>query len=242
MIFVSEFSATFNKTVMGKVWGFVMPVVPLLAFFLLTALRVFPSHETIDPLSYMAVGVTLWLFFHGLIMVPTEAVAKRAPVLKSSNFPMICLFMASYGRLAFEMLVRIAVIAPILLMSGVSAEGLLLVPLLLVPASAFCVALGILLGLGGVLLQDLKNIAEIILRYLIFVSFAIFPLSLGGLGEWLYVLNPLAIFIDNIRNVLILGELAKPEHFFVVTVFSAVLLVFVLHLYSVLERRIAGAL
>lgn len=242
MIFVSDFSATFKKTTLGKAWGFVMPVVPLLAFFLLTALRVLPSHEAIDPLNYMAVGVTLWLYFQGLIMAPTDAVAKRAPIMKSSNFPMICIFMASYGQLAFEMLVRIVVISPLLFMSELSVLGLLLLPLLLIPASAFCISLGILLGLGGFLLHDLKNVADISLRYLIFVSFAIFPLSLGGVGECLYTLNPLAIFIDNIRNVLLVGELATPLHFFVVSIGAVILLVFALHIYNVLERRIAGAL
>lgn len=243
MIFKSGFTATFRQTVFGQLWGVIMPLVPLFAFFILTLLRIFPAHESIPPLSYMAVGVTLWLYLQGLMVAPAEAVTKHASVLKSSDFPMVCVFMASYGRLAFEMLIRILVVAPILVFFyEISLAGLALVPLLLLPASAFGIAFGIFLGLGGIVVQDLKNVMEIILRYLIFISFAIFPLSMSGVGGWFYSLNPLAIYIDNIRNVLITGHLATPGHFYVVSLISIVLLVLALHLYSVLERRVAGAL
>ena len=243
IIFKAGFAATFRQKIFGIAWGFVMPLVPLLAFFFLTLLRVFPTHETIHPLTYMAVGTTLWLYLHGLVVAPAAAVQKHASVLKSSGFPMICLFAASYGRLAFDMAVRIAAITPFLLvLDNVSVRGLMALAALLIPASAFAMALGILLGLGGAVLKDLENVVDIILRYLVFVSFAIFPISREGLGWWLYTFNPFAIFIDNLRNVLVVGNLATPWHLGLVSVFAIVLLVSVLHLYSVLERRVAGAL
>jgi len=243
MIFRSGFTATLRQTYLGALWGFIMPLVPLFAFFALTLLRVFPSHETIPPLSYMSVGVILWLFIQGLIMAPAEAVAKHASVLKSTNFPMICIFVASYGQLAFEMLLRLLVVVPMLLfLHDLSLSGAALLPLVLLPVCAFSVALGILFGLAGILVQDFKNVLEIIFRYLIFVSFAIFPLSMNGIGGWLYSLNPIAIFIDNGRSVLILGQLATPGHYYASSVLSVVLLLFAIHLYYVLERRVAGAL
>ncbi|MES9904330.1 MAG: hypothetical protein ABW168_16845 [Sedimenticola sp.] len=243
MLFKSGFMAAFRQTFLGFFWGILMPLVPLIAFFILTLLRVFPTHEAIPPLSYMAVGVTLWLYLQGLIVAPAEAVAKHAPVLKGSGFPMICVFMASYGQLAFEMLVRVFVVVPLLLVFfDISATGLGMIPFLLIPASAFSIALGIMLGLAGIVIPDLKNVVAIVLRYLIFISFAVFPLSLTGIGGWLYSLNPLAIFIDNIRSVLVLGNLSMPGHFYAASAVSLAMLLVALHLYNVLERRVAGAL
>jgi ABC-type polysaccharide/polyol phosphate export permease len=243
MIFKSGFTASFRQTALGLFWGFAMPLVPLLAFFILTLLRVFPEHDSISPLGYMAVGVTVWLYLQGLVMAPTLAVEIHAPVLKSTGFPMICVFVASYGRHAFEMVVRIAAVAPILLYYfDLSLFGFGVVLILLLPASAFCVALGILLALAGIVFKDLKNVMDIFFRYLIFISFAIFPISLSGGGLWVYSLNPFAIFIDNVRSMLMLGELSMPNHFFVASGVSVLFLVLSLHFYHVLERRIASAL
>jgi len=243
MIFRSGFSATFRKTALGLVWGLIMPLVPLFAFFALTLLRVFPAHELIHPLSYMATGVTLWLFFLGLMTAPGRAVTTRASVLKHSDFPLIGEFMASYGTQCFELLVRMLVILPVLLIySDLNAKALLTGVACLVPATAFCVSMGIIIGLAGIAIPDSRNVIEIVLRYLVFVSFAIFPLPLSGIGGWLYALNPVAIFIDNIRSAVILGDLSTPLHFYVTSGFSVFLLLIVLHVYNMLERRVAGAL
>jgi ABC-type polysaccharide/polyol phosphate export permease len=99
-----------------------------------------------------------------------------------------------------------------------------------------------MIGMVGIVLRDLKNIADIFFRYMIFLSFALFPLSLEGVGWWWYTFNPFAIFIDNIRSVLLLEQFVSPVHFLVLSLLSVALLVIVLHLYYVLERRIAGAL
>lgn len=243
IIFRLGFVATFRQTLFGVVWGFVMPLVPLLAFFLLTALRVFPEPADISPANYMAVGVTLWLYLQGLMTAPMTAIDEHSVVVKSTGFPVICLFASSFGRYSFEMLVRLVVVVPVLIsLTDLSLTGVGMAIVLLLPATAFGIAIGVLVGLVGIVLRDVKNIADVFFRYMIFLSFALFPLSLEGVGWWWYSFNPFAIFIDNIRSVLLLEQFASPVHFLVLSFLSAVLLVYVLHLYYVLERRIAGAL
>lgn len=242
-IFRSEFLARFKGTVMGVGWGVLLPIVPLLAFLVLTLMRVFPTEQGLSPETYMMVGVSVWLYLQGLVVAPSSAVEKHAAVLKSSRFPLICMFAASYGKHMFEMLVRLVFIVPILTYSGnVKLGGLVFAVLELIPATAFGVAIGILVGMLGIVIKDVRNVVEIFFRYLIFVSFAIFPLSKNGVGWWLYTLNPFAIYVDNIRSALTRGGIESPEHLISAIVVSCLVLVVSLHLYHVLERRVAGAI
>ncbi len=243
IIFKAGFSAAVRETAIGKLWSIIMPIVPLFAFLFLTELRVFPADEAIQPRAYTAVGITLWLYLQGLVMAPASAVSKYREVMKSSSFPIIGLFTASYGQLAFDMLVRLSFVTMFVIIGEVTVAGVLSTFVLLIPATAFAVACGILLGLGSILAKDIRNFAEIVFRYLVFVSFAIFPLPLdSSVAAWLYCCNPFAIFIDNIRTMLLLQDFATPIHFGVVTVLSFGFLMLALHVHNVLERRVAGAL
>jgi ABC-type polysaccharide/polyol phosphate export permease len=174
---------------------------------------------------------------------PMASIDEHSAVVKSTGFPLICLFAASFGRYSFEMLVRLVVVVPVLIsLTDLTLTGVGMATVLLLPATAFGIAIGVMIGMVGIVLRDLKNIADIFFRYMIFLSFALFPLSLEGVGWWWYTFNPFAIFIDNIRSVLLLEQFVSPVHFLVLSLLSVALLVIVLHLYYVLERRIAGAL
>lgn len=244
MIFKSNFALSFRETSAGLVWGLLLPLVPIIAFLFLSLLRVFPADRLIHPVSYLMLGMLIWLLLQGLVIVPINAITRYKAVVKSTEFPLICIFLASYGQLAFDTLVRLLLVLPVVMyFSDFDTAGLLLLPLLLLPAIAFGIALGVTLGLANIVLGDIKNLTDVAFRYLIFISLAIFPLPLTNkFVWWLVTLNPFAIYIDNIRSMLLLGKFSTPLHFGILSGLSILALVLVLHVYYVLERRVAGVL
>lgn len=243
MIFKSNFTATFRETALGAVWGIILPLIPLGAFLFLSMLRVFPTDRLIHPMTYIIVGISLWLLIQGFIMAPIAAIEKYREVLKSSDFPTIGIIVSSYGQLLFDLLVRLFILVPVLLhYSGIPPIKALLVPLYMLPMVGLSMAIGMLLGLGFIWLRDIKNLAEIGFRYLVFISLAIFPLPQEGIGWWLYTLNPFAIFIDNIRSVLVLGELSHPIHYWILSSLSVLAILIAGYMFNILESRARGNL
>lgn len=246
VIFRAAYAASTRETKLGRIWSVLMPLVPIGAFVCISLLRVFPASPAISGGAYLGIGLALWLLFQGIILSPMEATRKYRHIARGAELPLICLFAASCGRALFDTTVRLLLLVPMLLALGHLRSGwagLAWTVLLLAVALTFFFALGVLLALLNSLLGDVRNVIDVAFRYLVFVSFAIFPLPMElPAAIWLYHLNPLAVFIDNIRSALVLGELASPTALATWSLVSIAVVIAIMHAHHVLERRLVSAL
>ncbi|MGH6945226.1 MAG: ABC transporter permease [Geminicoccaceae bacterium] len=241
--FARNFRAQVRSTALGAIWSFGLPLVPIMVFVFLKSLRIFSGDHAIHPTLYVTVGMTLWLLIAGSITAPLQALQRERAMLVRSRFPLAGAVLVSYGEVLFETLVRVAAAAlAVLWFAGLPPASALLLPLLLVPPVLLGLGLGLLLAVANVVAQDVRNGTNVVLRYLIFVSYAIFPLPEGPWGTWLYLLNPFAILIDNIRSVILLGRFDAPVAFTVVSVLAILVFILACRVLHVTQERIRGFL
>jgi lipopolysaccharide transport system permease protein len=241
--FRNEFKGKFNQTALGMVWQFVEPVIPISAYALLAYIAVFPTRGDMPALVYIAIGITLWMLMTDGINRQMSALHSAKVVLNKSNFPMIGVLAGGFAQSAFETLVRLAAVLVIyaLLVGAPPWRAVLALPML-VPMVLFAVGLGMALAVLNVVYRDIENVVQIILRYGFFLSLAIFPLPDHPVVDRVLAFNPFAVFIDNIRTVLVLGT---PADFPVFIIWSGVSLVVFLagaKLAYVMEPRLRGFL
>jgi ABC-type polysaccharide/polyol phosphate export permease len=78
---------------------------------------------------------------------------------------------------------------------------------------AFSIGLGLILATFNIVLPDIDQLTGMILRYAVFFSYAFFPLPdlpwVRAFNLW----NLPAIFIINIREILVLGTCSQPGLF-----------------------------
>ena len=228
---------------LGTIWALILPVIPVSAYLFLRLVLAPDSSDSIHPALYVGLGVTIWFAFAGLILAPINTIDSQATLLARSHYPLSAAITSNLSVLAMDALTRLVFILPFfLVLSKPSAAGILLSLLVLLAGALFSLGLGCFALLLTLAIPDAKNLIDISLRYLIFLSLAIFPLPQWQWAEWVVVLNPLAIFIDGARSLLILGETDKA---FLIAGYSLLgLIVFVLGVRSLksCERQIRGVL
>tara|TARA_B110000971_G_C19934008_1_gene465414 strand:+ start:159 stop:947 length:789 start_codon:yes stop_codon:yes gene_type:complete len=187
-------------------WNFIQPIVPLGFYILLSQINVFPQVDGMSRLTFVSIGVTLWLLFSGLIMVPMNGLEGALRDLSNARLSALSQLFIRLNDLIFDTLVRVVFVTFILIFAS---EDSLEVNLLFIPFTILvmflCFGLGIILGTFNLVMGDVGRVVTILLQYGIFVSGVIFPISrLGELGGYL-ALNPLFLAIQNLRSLIVSG-------------------------------------
>lgn len=206
-------------------WNFIQPVVPLGFYIILSSLRIFPDVEGMDRLTYVSVGVFLWLFYCSLISGPMNGLARAIKALQSEKLSLLSQIIAQLTDLFFDSFIRLLVLCAILLfLSDSSLSMSFSLITIFLSSSIFFFSIGILLGALNLAFGDLSRFVAIMLQYGIFVSGVIFPIAGLGKVASLAAFNPLYIAIESFRQSAVLGQ--TPDLVLLTSVFVMSLLLF----------------
>lgn len=239
--FSSDFNSRMRLTHLGTAWNFILPLVPLMIYSTLMAVRVFPQFGGVDPIVYVTLGVTAWFFFAGLISGPITLVQNKKRELSRTRLPLMSVVVSGFAQNVFDTFVRLSVtIVIFLLVQGAPAWQVCFVPLLLIPATLLCFGLGLILAVLNCAYLDTRQVVLIVLQYGLFLSGVIFPIGrIPGANQFL-AFNPLFVFIENIRSLPVRGTFVHVPSLIGFSILSVVVFVLACRLFYVLEPRILG--
>ena len=226
-----------------SLWIVVLPCVPLSVYMLLGTLRVFPTRSGMDGVAYVIVGATLWYLMAGLTTGAMSALSSKGKSAVQDSYPLVAVLASANVQQVFDFSVRVLVsLAILLFVQPPNVVGALLFIPALVPAALLFVGLGLIFGIFSVAIVDLYRLLPILLQYAFFLSLVLFPLPEIGIIPSLLTANPFAVFIDNIRHLLLLGTLSNAAAYAVWSVLSALVFLWALRFYFASHARIAGHL
>gem|GEM_PF-1208223 len=204
--FRRDFRLASQMSGLGTLWNYVLPLVPLSVYIALMAVRVLPAFDGVNGLLYVAIGVTLWLFFSGIVLRPITVLESRFRELSRTQMPMLAALLSSFAYLIFEMTVRFAFVAILFgFFQGLPKSTAVLLPVILFAGFLFFFPVGLILALWNLAYSDIGKLTRIFLQYGIFLSGVIFPIaSLPVVGPVAF-LNPFYVFIEASRSALALG-------------------------------------
>lgn len=239
VVFRGDFRSSYRGTVLGVLWNFILPLVPISVYIMLVNLRVFPKYEGLDPAVYISFNVTLWMLFTGVVTRPIQTVKQRTQDAMKTAIPLTAAISASFGQLCFDTLVRLALVVTLVAIFGpIPAPDLPYLALAVLTGLIFCVALGLILSIFNMIYPDVDRITTIILQYGIFLSGVIFPLSTMGPLSVLENYNPFNVFIKSARDLLFFGVHADMLALYVWSGAAAVLATVAARFFYVMEHRI----
>tara|TARA_R110000868_G_scaffold297168_4_gene557466 strand:+ start:1290 stop:2168 length:879 start_codon:yes stop_codon:yes gene_type:complete len=202
--FKRDFTSQSNLTRGGALWNYILPLVPLGAYVLLMAMRLFPSFGAVNAVVYITFGVTLYFLFSGLVRIPITVLEGQFSSLSKSNTPIISATIASVSQLMFETLIRSAlVIVVFIAFQGAPSWHVIFIIPLLPCAMLLFFSLGIILAQFNLAYRDVAKIVSIVLTYGLFFSNVIFPMGNGPVITQILSFNPFYIFIENCRGLAI---------------------------------------
>jgi len=241
LIFSRDFKASYRGTALGVFWNFVLPLLPVSVYVFLSVLGVFPPADNLPRGVFVAFNVTLWLLFSGLVEQPISVIKSRNAEAMKTSMPLSVAVASGFATLAFETLLRFLLVA--ILVVATQAVPALTLPLalgVLFLGALFSLSVGLVLAIANIAVPDVQSIVVVIMRYGIFVSGVIFPLSAIGQLEWLEIINPFAIFIHAIRDLTFHGTLTYPIPLAVMGAITVVAVLFSARVFYLMEYRIRG--
>jgi lipopolysaccharide transport system permease protein len=210
-----EVVGRYKGSILGILWSFLNPLLMLTVYTFVFSV-VFKARWGVsgeESKINFAIILFAGLIVHGLF---AECV-NRAPGLILSNvnyvkkvvFPLEILPWVVFGSALFHTSISFAVlVAAQLIFNQHMPWTAVLFPLILLPVIFATMGLSWFLASLGVYLRDIGHVTGIFTTVLLFISGVFFPISSlpDPYQTWL-TLNPLAVIIEEGRNVLIFGHL-----------------------------------
>ncbi len=205
----------YKQAVMGFAWAIFMPLLIVLAGFLirLAMATVSGSELQTTTVAGLAVKSLPWAFFVGSIGFTVNSLTGNMNLVTKVYFPREVLPLASIGAQLFDTLIGTAGLLLLLPFLGVRPTAALLwVPLLALILIMFTAASGLFLSCANLFFRDVKYIVQVMLTFGIFFTPVLFePAMLGPIGAQLVMLNPLAPILEGVRLAVVEGHnLAEP--------------------------------
>ncbi len=221
-----EVVGRYKGSLMGMAWSFFNPLLMLVIYTFVFSV-VFKTRWGISAQEGkmdFAIMLFVGMIIHGLF---AECV-NRAPGLILSNvnyvkkviFPLDILPWVAFGSALFHTAISLIVliVAQLIFMGHIPFTALLF-PVVMLPLVFATIGFAWFLSSLGVFMRDIGQITGVITTVLLFMSGVFFPIS--ALPEphrtWIG-LNPLAVIIEEGRNVLILGNLPDPVNWCIMMV------------------------
>lgn len=241
--FKRNFQGNYAETVLGQVWMVILPLVQIGVYVLLAHMRVVARSEEIPFVLFITIGVTVYGMATGPVLDTMGAIRAEAALLSKTNVSIMTVVLSRFAHLVWDVSVRLVFIVGIMVWLGVAPGwGALLVPLAMLPVFLGALSAGLILGILNTIARDVANTVSIIVRYGFFFSSVVFPLPKEGTLGTIMIFNPLNTFVNEIRNLMVKGEMEDVPLFLITSALMVVLFFFAAMFLYRSEARIRSAL
>jgi lipopolysaccharide transport system permease protein len=235
---------TYQQDVLGIFWAIVMPIVPMTVYMILAHIKVFKTVDDMPHIFYIAMGMLVWLLMTNTIHAMTISIKAEKAILTTSNFPVFPAMLSRLGEMLHDTTIRLLAVIFIIVWYQVDVHFVrsLMSLLGLLPAIIFAVALGMILGLLDVVIQDTRRIVTLMLRYGLFVSSVIFPFPEWGIPQMLNQFNPFNTYVNGVRDLLYHGQLDNPSLYFYTSLVGVILFLIAVRLVYSMDYKVRAYL
>lgn len=240
-LFIRDFSNSYQLTRFGVVWNYVLPIVPITVWVLLSGLRMFPSFDGVSSVVWVTMGVTLWFLFSGFLMLPISTVESKIREGTKSEMPLIGFVIVGFAQLFFDTLVRVIATAGVFIFfQGLPHVGALLTPFIVLSAFMFFTGIGLILAVFNLAYRDIIKVVGMVLQYGMLLSGIVFPIAdVPFLSDYV-AFNPFFVFVDSIRTLFVQGTIKHPVELAVFCASGVIIFVFACRFFYISEKRLKG--
>ena len=204
-----EVKVRYKQSFLGAAWAILQPLVLMLMFTLVFSLLVrIPSDDFPYPVfSYTA--VLPWTFFATSISLGSPSLINNLSLVTKTYFPREILPIGTIGASFLDYLIASTIFIVMLAYYRIPFTATMLwVPLILLLQIILTFGVVLLAASISVHFRDVRFLVPLGLQVWFYATPVIYPVGL--VPVWfrpIYMLNPMAVFIDSYRRVILHGEL-----------------------------------
>lgn len=171
---------------------------------------VFKAKEPYFPV-FIFIGLSMWDFFNRMINQSVRIVKTNKPIVSKVYLPKYILVLTKIWVNSFKMMISFGIVILMMIFYRVplTFKVIYTIPTLLL-LLLFTFACSIWLLHYGVFVEDLSNVVMIALRMLFYLTGIFYNVGTripAPYGEFLLKYNPMAFFLECMRNALLYGKI-----------------------------------
>ena len=204
----SELNAEVANSYLNWVWWILEPLCFMAIYAVIFSLF---FKGKIDYLTaFIFLGITIWEFFNVMLKTSVKLVRGNKAIVSKVYIPKYILLIEKMMRNGFKSMISFCIVLVLMVIYQVplSWNVLWFFPVLL-SFLLFTFGTCTLLLHFGVYVEDLANITNIVLRLMFYITGVFYNLAdkvAGAWGYWLVRLNPLALYLNSMRDVLLYSK------------------------------------
>jgi lipopolysaccharide transport system permease protein len=248
-LFRRELRVRYRGSTLGLAWTLINPIVLMLGYWLLFSILLRAVSIENYPLFVLS-GLVTWMFFQSALQMSCTSLLSQASLVKQVRFPRQLLPLSVVATNFVTMLVMLAVVLPINLIFVPETRSTFWAALpLFIPLTALITGLAILVASATVMFRDVEHlVVTMLLPWFIltpiFYTFDQLPgiESHPTVADALYYGNPVAPFVEAIRDPLFWGELPQLSDIVYVLAAAAISLALAAFVFRRVDDQLAAQL
>jgi lipopolysaccharide transport system permease protein len=242
---VRELRVRYRQSTLGPIWALLQPLALMVLFSLfLGRFARLPSHGIPYPIFYYAALVP-WGFAAAALSVTSSSLIVNAALINKVYFPREIFPLVGMLVAAADLAcASIGLVGMMIYFQTPLTPHLLYLPLLFAGQFLFCLAFGLLLAGVSVYLRDIRHALPFLTQVWMYASPVLYSLeSVPARFVLPYMMmNPLAVYMDGYRRVLLQGQAPQLPYLALALVLSVGAFILSYRLFKTLERRCADTL
>ncbi|MEO7666051.1 MAG: ABC transporter permease [Dehalococcoidia bacterium] len=198
----------YKQSVLGYAWAFLNPLSQLiiLSFVFSTIMRI-PSGDHPYPLFFFT-GLIPWIFFSTALSSGTDSVVNASSLVTKVYFPREVLPTAAILTKVVDLVFGLVILGMLMVYYG-EAPGptAMWFPLLFLIQLVFTLGLAFPLAALNLYFHDVRFLVGVVLTLWFYLTPVLYPVDIVPERYlWVFDLNPMSLFINAYRRVLLDGE------------------------------------
>ena len=237
-----EIRGKYKGSFLGVLWSFINPLLTVLVYAIVFPYILRVKQE--NYLIFLIVGVIPWNFFVTVVQQGTTTIMANENIIKKVFFPREILPISVAVSALINFFISCIIVAAFVIGSGIGIHHyVILLPLIAI--IQFMLSLGIIFILSAVnvYVRDTEYIVNFLTTMLFYGTPVLYSLSMfkGNMSK-LLALNPMTHIIEAYRSILYYQKWPDFNSLFIVTIFSAIIMIFGYLIFRKLEKGFAEEL
>lgn len=240
-LFKRDCFALYKQSFIGVFWAFLVPVISVGTFAVLSHSGVFSIGAIDVPYPVFAIsGLAFWQLFSAGLIANSNSLVKAGSMIAKINFSKKSLVIASTGTSIISFLVQLVLLFGLFACYGFwPGWRVLSFPLFAAPIILFTLGIGFILALLNGVMRDIGNALSIVITFLMFLTPVLYARPETGIVATVTKYNPM-YFLASVPRQFILGSGVCEWRGYVISCAGAVVSFFVcLLVFHLTETRVA---
>ncbi len=240
-LFKRDFFATYKQSMIGVVWVFILPLINVATFVMLSQSGIFQVGEITVPYPlYAILGMSFWQIFSSGVVTAGSSLSNAGEMVTRINFSKKSLVFATMGRPLVSFLIQMLLVGILCIIYRIMpAPGAILIPLAILPVMFFTLGLGLLLAILNAIIRDTGNLLYIGLTLLMYLTPVLYAKPKWGILVAITKYNPMYYFVSAGRDLFLRGTIVEWQGFLASALLGVVLFFLALIVFHLTETRIA---